>query len=142
MIYAVQASYGETVSDRSISERIGVVLSIEAVIGQPSGLPDDRLVPISEAARRLGRSVWTLKRLHKRRCLPAIIDTQWLVPESFIDMVFASMRPGCAVDFAAVAADWFAARGAIELVVPPEVPGDSSLCAAVTASAASAAPGQ
>ena len=69
----------------------------------------DRLVPISEAGQRLGRSVWTLKRLHGRGQLPATISgTQWLVPDSFIRMVFASMRPGRAADFGNVAQAWFA----------------------------------
>lgn len=71
----------------------------------------DSLVPIADASRRLRRSVWTLKRLHADGSLPAtIIGNRWLVPESFIDMVFASMRPGKAADFAEVANAWFAAN--------------------------------
>jgi len=38
-----------------------------------------------------------------------IIRNRWFVPESFIDLVFVSMRPGRA-DFSEVAQAWFAAN--------------------------------
>lgn len=72
-----------------------------------------RLIPIAEAAALLGRSVWTLKRLHADGDLPAtIVRRRWFVPESFIDMVFASMHPGRAADISEVASAWFAAHSA------------------------------
>lgn len=71
----------------------------------------DKLVPIAAASARLGRSVWTLKRMHAKGELPVFMaGANWLVPESFIDLVFASMRPGRAADFAEVAQAWFAAN--------------------------------
>jgi hypothetical protein len=72
-------------------------------------------VPIAEASDRLGPSVWTLKRRHARRQLPLFrAGKDLFVPESFINMVFASMRPGHAPDFAEVAAAWFAANTSTE----------------------------
>ena len=73
---------------------------------------EETLVPIADAARRLGRSVWALKRLYtKDGDLPVvIIGNRWLIPESFIDMVFTSIRPGRAADIAEVARAWFAAN--------------------------------
>ncbi len=81
--------------------------------------PADKLVPIAKAALRLGPSVWTLKRLHNddpaRDHLPVfIIGGRWFVPESFIRMVFASIRPGRKPDFAEVARAWYAANGDCE----------------------------
>ena len=82
-----------------------------AVEGQPPRGATTRLVPIEDASQRLGRSVWTLKRLYADGNLPVtIIGNRWLVPEDFIDMVFASMRPGRAADFSEVARAWFAAN--------------------------------
>lgn len=82
-----------------------------AIEGQPARDAGTKLVPIEDASRRLGRSVWTLKRLYTDGNLPVtIIGNRWLVPEDFIDMVFASMRPGRAADFAEVAQAWFAAN--------------------------------
>ena len=72
-----------------------------------------RLIPVGAAATLLGRSVWTLKRLHADGDLPVIIvRRRWFVPESFIDMVFASMRPGHAADVSEVAKAWFTANSA------------------------------
>lgn len=87
-------------------------MSTETVIGeQPARDTSTRLVPIEDAARRLCRSVWTLKRLYVDGDLPVtIIRNRWFVPESFIDLVFASMRPGRAADFSEVAQVWFAAN--------------------------------
>ena len=88
-----------------------------AIKGQPREDASTRLVPIEDASRRLGRSVWTLKRLYADGNLPVtIIGNRWLVPEDFIDMVFASMRPGRAADFAEVAQAWFAANADPEAV--------------------------
>jgi len=39
-----------------------------------------------------------------------IIRNRWFVPESFIDLVFVSMRPGRAADFSEVAQAWFTAN--------------------------------
>lgn len=78
---------------------------------------EETLVPIADAARRLRRSVWTLKRLYADDSLPVvIISNRWLVPQSFIDMVFASIRPGRAADIAEVAEAWFAANADPEAV--------------------------
>ena len=69
------------------------------------------LVPIAKAAPRLGRSIWTLKRWHRRGLLPVvIIQGQWHVPESFLVMVAASPQPGQAGDMQAIATAWFAAN--------------------------------
>ena len=93
-------------------------MSTQTVIeGQPPRAASTRLVPIEDASRRLGRSVWTLKRLYADGNLPVtIIGNRWLVPEDFIGMVFASMRPGRAADFAEVAQAWFAANADPEAV--------------------------
>jgi len=78
---------------------------------QPAKDAGTRLVPIEDASRRLCRSVWTLKRLYTDGDLPVtIIRNRWFVPESFIDLVFVSMRPGRAADFSEVAQAWFAAN--------------------------------
>jgi hypothetical protein len=72
---------------------------------------EESLVPIADAARRLRRSVWTLKRLYADDNLPVVmIGNRWLIPQSFIDMVFASIRPGRAADITEVARAWFAAN--------------------------------
>ena len=82
-----------------------------AIEDQPARSASTRLVPIAEASRRLRRSVWTLKRLYGDGDLPVtIIRNRWFVPESFIDLVFVSMRPGRAADFSEVAQAWFAAN--------------------------------
>ena len=82
-----------------------------AIEDQPARSASTRLVPIAEASRRLRRSVWTLKRLYVDGDLPVtIIRNRWFVPESFIDLVFVSMRPGRAADFSEVAQAWFAAN--------------------------------
>jgi hypothetical protein len=84
---------------------------------QPGRGASTRLVPIADASRRLRRSVWTLKRLYTDGDLPVtIIRNRWFVPESFIDLVFASMRPGRAADFSEVAQAWFAANAHSEAV--------------------------
>jgi len=72
---------------------------------------EDRLVPINDATSRLGRSVWTLKRMHRRGCLPAVImQGKWSVPESFITAVLSSPRPGQAGVIEEIARAWFAER--------------------------------
>jgi hypothetical protein len=82
-----------------------------AIEEQPGSGASTRLVPIADASRRLRRSVWTLKRLYADGDLPVtIIRNRWFVPESFIDLVFVSMRPGRAADFSEVAQAWFAAN--------------------------------
>jgi hypothetical protein len=71
----------------------------------------ESLVPIADASRRLGRSVWTLKRRYAEGHLPAVIDgNRWLVPESFINAVVASARPKQAGAIERTAREWFAAH--------------------------------
>ncbi len=113
MTYASQCTYREY---GSLTERIGATLNVQTVVeDRPARSAADRLVPIAEASVRLRRSVWTLKRLFAKGHLPVtIIGTCWFVPESFIDLVFASMRPGQAADLGEVANAWFAANGYAE----------------------------
>ena len=90
-----------------------------------------RLVPIAEASRRLRRSVWTLKRLYADGDLPVtIIRNRWFVPESFIDLVFASMRPGRAADFSEVAQAWFVANADPEAVALWTAPAQTTAASA------------
>lgn len=71
------------------------------------------LVPISTAARRLGRSPWTLKRWYREGHLPVVISAEhWFVPESFLSMVDASPRPKRAGLLEDIAAEWFATYSA------------------------------
>jgi hypothetical protein len=71
----------------------------------------ESLVPIADASRRLGRSVWTLKRRYAEGHLPAVIDgNRWLVPESFLVAVLASARPKQAGSIEHAAREWFAAH--------------------------------
>jgi len=71
------------------------------------------LAPIADAAERLGRSPWTLKRWHRKGHLPVVIaERQWFVPESFLAMVAASPQPKQAGMLEDIAADWFAAHSA------------------------------
>jgi hypothetical protein len=84
---------------------------------RPAPGAGDTLVPIAEAARRLRRSVWTLKRIYAKGHLPVtFIETHWFIPESFISQIFASMRPGRGANFAEVAAAWFEAHAQQEAV--------------------------
>ena len=77
----------------------------------------ESLVSIADASRRLGRSVWTLKRRHAEGHLPAVIDGgRWLVPESFIDAVLTSARPKQAGSIEHAAREWFARHGMPEAV--------------------------
>jgi hypothetical protein len=69
----------------------------------------DRLVPLSEAAQRLGKSPDTLRRWHGEGHLPAVILLgQWSTYQSFIDDVLASARPGQAGVIEEIARAWFA----------------------------------
>jgi hypothetical protein len=71
------------------------------------------LVPFATAGRRLGRSVWSLRRLYHKGFLPAVtISARWFTYESFIDAVLASARPGQAGVIEDVASAWFAERAA------------------------------
>ena len=73
----------------------------------------DELLPIGDAARRLGRSPWTLKRLYEAGHIPAVlINGLWFVPASFVAAVLSSPRPAQAGSIEATAAAWFAARTA------------------------------
>ena len=99
-------------------KRTGADVSTQTAIEeQPGRGASTRLVPIADASLRLRRSVWTLKRLYADGDLPVtIIRNRWFVPESFIDLVFVSMRPGRAADFSEVAQEWFAANAGHEAV--------------------------
>lgn len=68
----------------------------------------DALLPIAVAAERLARSVETLKRAYKKGHLPAVIDGQWAIPESFVQMVIRSPRPAQAGSLKQAADRWFA----------------------------------
>ena len=75
--------------------------------------PDgDRLVPLSIAAQRLGRSTETLREWHDEGHMPAVVTpgSQWMAFDSFIAAVLASARPGQAGDIAAIGREWFAAH--------------------------------
>ncbi len=76
-------------------------MSIQTAIEEQTGRgTSTRLVTIADASRRLRRSVWTPKRLYADGDLPVTgIRNRWFIPESFIDQVFVSMRPGRAADF-------------------------------------------
>lgn len=75
------------------------------------------LLPINNAAGLLGRSIWTLKRLHHNGHLPVVmIGDQWLVPESFVAMVLTSPQPGRAAVLEEVADRWFALHSGTEAV--------------------------
>jgi hypothetical protein len=93
-----------TVRERKPTERTGAELSTQT-------MRTESLVPISDAAQRLGRSVWTLKRRHAEGHLPAVIDGgRWLIPESFIAGVLGSARPKQAGTIESAAREWFAAH--------------------------------
>jgi hypothetical protein len=86
-------------------------LSIQAIPEHGTLPRKERVVPIAVASDRLGRSVWTLKRMFHRGLLPVMIsEGNWLVYESFIETVLAPPRPGEARRFEEVAAEWFAAH--------------------------------
>lgn len=75
------------------------------------------LLPINDAASLLGRSIWTLKRLHRNGHLPVVmIGDQWLVPESFVRLVLTSPQPGRAAVLEDVADHWFALYSGAEAV--------------------------
>jgi hypothetical protein len=78
------------------------------------------LVPFATAGRRLSRSVWSLRRLHRKGFLPAVtISARWFTYESFIDAVLAPPLPGHASAIEDIARAWFAERSPLT-VVPPE----------------------
>lgn len=99
-------------------EQTGATLSTQTVAeDRPATPAADRLVPIAEASVRLRRSVWTLKRYFAKGWLPVVISgTCWFVPESFIDLLWASMRPRQAANFREVAEAWFVANGYAAMV--------------------------
>lgn len=67
------------------------------------------LLPINDAAALLGRSIWTLKRIHRNGHLPVVmIGDQWLIPESFVALLLTSPQPGRAAVLEDVADRWFA----------------------------------
>ena len=97
----------------STARRNGVALSSN--IADRSSLKHG-LLPIIDAASLLGRSIWTLKRLHKGGHLPVVtIGEQWLVPESFVAMVLEAPQPGRAAVLEEVADRWFAVHSATEV---------------------------
>jgi len=78
-----------------------------------AALSASRLVPITAAAKRLGRSPWTLKRWYHNGVLPVVISAdRWFVPESFLIMVATSPQPKRAGVLEEIAADWFALHSA------------------------------
>ena len=72
----------------------------------------DFLVPLPEAARRLGRSPDTLRLWHDDGHMPAVITPggQWSTYESFIDAVLASARPKQPGSIEEIARAWFVAH--------------------------------
>jgi len=76
----------------------------------PNAGHNDNLVPLPEAARRLGRSPDTLRLWHDDGHMPAVVTPggQWSTYESFIDAVLASARPKQAGSIEQIARDWFA----------------------------------
>lgn len=78
----------------------------------PRTVRRDCLVPLPEAARRLGRSPDTLRLWHDDGHMPAVITPggQWSTYESFIDAVLASARPKQPGSIEEIARDWFAGR--------------------------------
>jgi hypothetical protein len=75
------------------------------------GTGGECLVPFATAGRRLGRSVWSLRRLYHKGFLPAVtISARWFTYESFIDAVLAATRPGQAAVLEDIARAWFAER--------------------------------
>ena len=101
-------------ADMSVTRRDGAALSSTTA---DRGSLKHGLLPISDAASLLGRSIWTLKRLHRGGHLPVVmIGDQWLVPESFVAMVLTSPQPGRPAVLADVAKDWFAVNSGTEAV--------------------------
>jgi hypothetical protein len=97
----------------SIARQIGAALSTKAVTAHLQRSPQhtDELLSIADAARRLGRTPWTLKRMHQAGNLPAVImNGLWFVPASFVIMVLRSPRPGHAGVIEEIAREWFAAH--------------------------------
>ena len=78
----------------------------------PRPVRRDCLVPLPEAARRLGRSPDTLRLWHDDGHMPAVVTPggQWSTYESFIDSVLASARPKQPGSIEEIARDWFAAH--------------------------------
>jgi len=78
----------------------------------PGPVRGDCLVPLPEAARRLGRSPDTLRVWHDDGHMPAVVTPggQWSTYESFIDAVLASARPKQPGSIEEIARGWFAAH--------------------------------
>ena len=78
----------------------------------PGPVRGDCLVPLPEAARRLGRSPDTLRLWHDDGHMPAVVTPggQWSTYESFIDAVLASARPKQPGSIEEIARGWFAAH--------------------------------
>jgi hypothetical protein len=81
----------------------------------------DCLVPFLAAGKRLGRSVWSLRRLYHKGVLPAArISGHWFTYESFIDAVLAATRPGQAAVLEDIARAWFTERGISAGAIVPQ----------------------
>jgi hypothetical protein len=78
----------------------------------PHSARGDCLVPLPEAARRLGRSPDTLRLWHGDGHMPAVVTPggQWSTYESFINAVLASARPKQPGSIEEIAREWFAAH--------------------------------
>jgi hypothetical protein len=79
----------------------------------PSALRGDVLVPLSMAARRVGRTSDTLKAWADKFGIPVVKDPggDWLAYQSWIDAVLASALPGRAGSITDVTSAWWRARG-------------------------------
>jgi len=81
----------------------------------PGALRGDVLVPLSMAARRVGRTSETLKAWADKFGIPAVKDFggDWMTYQSWVDAVVASAlpgRPGCIRE---VTGQWWQARGVV-----------------------------
>jgi hypothetical protein len=79
----------------------------------PRALRGDVLIPLSAAARRVGRTSETLKAWAGRHGIPVVLDPagDWMTYQSWVDAVLASARPGQAGSVTDVTSAWWQQRG-------------------------------
>lgn len=79
----------------------------------PGALRGDVLVPLSMAARRIGRTSETLKAWADKHGIPAVKDPggDWMTYQSWVDAVLASALPGRAGSISEVTSAWWQQRG-------------------------------